>query len=184
MRCSVLQCVAVCCSVLQCVAVCCNALQCVAVCCGVLQCVAVCCSVLQCVAVCCSVLQCVAVCCSLIAHDSTGWHRFIGYLQLQVSFCKRATNRRALLLKMTCKDKASYGSSPPSIVVLVLCCYGVALVNRIDKIIGLFCKRALQKRRYSAKETYNLIDPTDRSHPIPRSASAGCCSVLQCVAVC
>jgi len=34
------------------------------------------------------------------------------------------------------------------------------------KIIGLFCKRALQKRRYSAKETYNFIDPTDRSHPI------------------
>jgi len=31
--------------------------------------------------------------------------------------------------------------------------YGVALVSRIDKIIGLFCKRALQKRRYSAKET-------------------------------
>jgi len=45
--------------------------------------------------------------------------------------------------------------------------YGVALVCRIDKIIGLFCKRALQKRQYSAKETYNCIDPTDRSHPIP-----------------
>jgi len=44
--------------------------------------------------------------------------------------------------------------------------YGVALVSRIDKIIGLFCKRALQKRRYSAKETYNFIDPTDCSHPI------------------
>jgi len=44
--------------------------------------------------------------------------------------------------------------------------YGVASVSRIDKIIGLFCKRALEKRRYSAKETYNLIDPTDRSHPI------------------
>jgi len=29
----------------------------------------------------------------------------------------------------------------------------------------LFCKRALLKRRYSAKETYNLIDPTNRSHP-------------------
>ena len=27
-------------------------------------------------------------------------------------------------------------------------------------IIGLFCKRALQNRRYSAKETYYLIDPT------------------------
>jgi len=42
--------------------------------------------------------------------------------------------------------------------------YGVASVSRIDKIVGLFCKRALQKRRYSAKETYNLIDPTDRSY--------------------
>ena len=45
-------------------------------------------------------------------------------------------------------------------------CYGVASISRIDKIIGLFCKRALQKRQYSAKETYNFIDPTDRSHPI------------------
>jgi len=42
----------------------------------------------------------------------------------------------------------------------------MALVSRIDKIIGLFCKKALQKRQYSAKETYNLIDPTYRSHPI------------------
>jgi len=44
--------------------------------------------------------------------------------------------------------------------------YGVASVSRIDKIIGLLCKRALQKRPYFAKETCNLIDPTDRSHPI------------------
>ena len=44
--------------------------------------------------------------------------------------------------------------------------YGVVLASRIDKIIGLFCKRVLQKTRYSAKETYNCIDPTDRSHPI------------------
>ena len=44
--------------------------------------------------------------------------------------------------------------------------YGVASVTRIDKIISLVCKRALLTRRYSAKETYNLIDPTDRSHPI------------------
>ena len=33
-------------------------------------------------------------------------------------------------------------------------------------MIGIFCKRALLERRYSAKETYNLIDPTDCSHPI------------------
>jgi len=44
--------------------------------------------------------------------------------------------------------------------------FGVALVNKIDKIIGLFCKRAIQKRLYFAKETYNLIDPANRSHPI------------------
>ena len=30
------------------------------------------------------------------------------------------------------------------------------------RIIGLFRKRALYKRRYSAQETYNLIDPNDR----------------------
>ena len=35
-------------------------------------------------------------------------------------------------------------------------------------IIDLFCKRALEKRLYSAKETYDLIDSTDCSHPIPR----------------
>jgi len=35
------------------------------------------------------------------------------------------------------------------------------------KIIGLFFKRALWKRRYSAKETCNFKEPTNRSHPIP-----------------
>jgi len=38
--------------------------------------------------------------------------------------------------------------------------------SRLLKIIGLFCRRALQKRLYSAKETYNLKEPTDGSHPI------------------
>jgi len=33
------------------------------------------------------------------------------------------------------------------------------------KIIGFFCKRALWKRLYSAKETYHLKEPTHRSHP-------------------
>jgi len=50
--------------------------------------------------------------------------------------------------------------------------YGVASDSRIDKIIGLFCKRAIQKRRYSAKETYDFIDPTDRSHPIAAPIAA------------
>ena len=47
-------------------------------------------------------------------------------LKLQVIFHRRVTNDRALLQKMTYKDKASYGSSPP--------CSGW---------LRLFCKRAL-----------------------------------------
>jgi len=43
----------------------------------------------------------------------TGWRRPIKRLKLHVIFCKRATDNRALLLKMSCKDRASYGSSPP-----------------------------------------------------------------------
>ena len=45
--------------------------------------------------------------------------------------------------------------------------HGVATISRIDEIIGLFCKRALSKRLYSAKETCNLIDPSRCSHPMP-----------------
>jgi len=48
----------------------------------------------------------------------TGWRRRIGCLKLQVIFRKRAANYRILLRKMTSKDKASYGSSPPCIISL------------------------------------------------------------------
>ena len=44
--------------------------------------------------------------------------------------------------------------------------YGVATVSRLLQIIGLCCKRALLKRWYSAKETYDFKEPTNRSHPI------------------
>ena len=43
---------------------------------------------------------------------------------------------------------------------------GVAIISRLLQIVGLFWKRALQKRLYSAKETCNFKEPTDRSHPI------------------
>ena len=46
--------------------------------------------------------------------------------------------------------------------------YGVATISRLLKIIGLFCQRALQKRLYSAKETCNDKEPTNRSNPIGR----------------
>jgi len=44
--------------------------------------------------------------------------------------------------------------------------YGVAAISRQLKIIGLYCKRALYKRQYSAKETYDFNMPTHRSRPI------------------
>jgi len=47
---------------------------------------------------------------------ATGWRRLNGCLKLQVIFRKRATNYRALLQKMTHKDKAFYDSTLPWIV--------------------------------------------------------------------
>jgi len=44
--------------------------------------------------------------------------------------------------------------------------YGVATVSRIDKIIGLFHRILSLLQDSFAKETYNLIDFADRSHPI------------------
>jgi len=44
--------------------------------------------------------------------------------------------------------------------------YGVAAISRLLQITGLFCKRALYKRRYSAEETYDLKEPTNRRHLI------------------
>ena len=40
---------------------------------------------------------------------------------MQVIFRKRATNYRALLRKMTCKDKASYDATPPCTAHLYVC---------------------------------------------------------------
>jgi len=49
--------------------------------------------------------------------------------------------------------------------------YGVASISRLLKITGLFCRRALLKRRYSAKETYIFKEPTNCSHHISRTRS-------------
>ena len=106
--------------------------------CGVLRCVAVCCRVLPCVAVCCSVLQRVAVCCSMSGPS---------VLQCVVS----------VLQRVGCWEKKKSQK---------MAVYGVATTSRLLEIIGLFCKRALSKRLYSAKETYNFQEPTNRSHPM------------------
>jgi len=51
--------------------------------------------------------------------------------------------------------------------------YGVAAMSRLLKMIGLACQRALWKRLYSAKETYNFKETTYCSHPILRWSNDG-----------
>jgi len=73
-------------------------------------------------------------------------HLFCTFVGL---FCKRAIIRKApihtLLLAILIVE-----------LVVKTLDYGLAATSRLLKIIGLFCKRDLYKRRYSAKETYNL----------------------------
>ena len=105
-------------------------------------------------------------------HD-TEWRRPIGCLELQVTFRKRATNYRSLLRKITYKDKASYGSSLPCMYIAYTCTFHIHvhfiymyISYTCTPHIRLFCKRALKKRLYSAKETSHFKEPTNRSHPI------------------
>ena len=67
-----------------------------------------------------------------------------------------------------------HDSLPPRHTVVETCIstHGVATISRLLKIIGLFCKRDLLKRRYSTKEPYNFKEPTNRSHPIHLYSSA------------
>ena len=98
------------------------------------------------------------------SYTRTGWRRPIGCLELQMIFRKRATNCRALSRERTSRDKASYGSLPPCSAVQCMrcmscCCRatatGLLQLYRLPKNVGLFCKRALLKRLYSA--VYELL---------------------------
>jgi len=84
-----------------------------------------------------------------------GWLRFVGSLKLYVSFAKDPYTTRLSSAKETYNLKEPTNRS-----------YGVASISKINRIVGLFCKRALCQRLYCAKETCYFIDPTNRSHPI------------------
>jgi len=80
-----------------------------------------------------------------------GWRRCLGCLTLQVSFCKRATNYRALLQNMAYKDKASYASSnflPAARNTGWRRCIG-CLTLQVS-----FCKRAINNRALLQNMTY------------------------------
>jgi len=59
-------------------------------------------------------------------------------------------------------------------------------MSRMLKNIGLFCKRALQKRPIFCKETYIFKHPTHRSHPIGTGGSFAISHmcVISCLYVC
>ena len=48
--------------------------------------------------------------------------------------------------------------------------YGVAMISRLLKIIGLFCRISSLLQGSFAKENYDFKEPTNRSHPIQEYA--------------
>jgi len=73
---------------------------------------------------------------------STGWRRLIGSRKLHIIFHKRATRYRALLRKMTYKDKGPYESSPPCISQLApMKCQDAhsSLLHNFSKVGPLLC---------------------------------------------
>ena len=91
-------------------------------------------------------------------------------LQIISFFCKRALLKRRYSARETDNFKEPTNRSHPIRIYTCICIVqgidvptyacGVATISRLLKIIDLFCKRTLQKRLYSAKETYNFKEPT------------------------
>ena len=86
-------------------------------------------------------------------------------------FCKRALWKRRYSAKETYNFKEPTNRSH-HICIISECRVCFLTCSRLLKIIGLFCNRALRKRQYSAKETYNFKEPTNRRHPI--------CTISEC----
>jgi len=81
-----------------------------------------------CVCACACACECVCLCvCFCQTCMSTGWRRLIGSPKLQIIFHKRATKYRALLLKMTWKDKGCYETSPPCMCMCIRVCVYVCV---------------------------------------------------------
>jgi len=118
---------------------------------------------LQCVAACCSVLQCVSGC-AIKAVTTTSQRCLMCCLHLHNTaplpqICSRppTSNRKACAIKAL---------TTHNVALCTAYTYGMPTIRRLLKITGLFCKRDLKKRQYSAKETYNFKEPTNRNHPI------------------
>jgi len=94
--------------------------------------------------------------------QSMRWLRLVGSWKLSVSFAKE-NSKKDDILQCVVDDHLQHILQPTTSRRTVCL---VATISRVLKITCLFCKRALQKRRYSAKETNNFKEPSNRNHPI------------------
>ena len=90
-----------------------------------------------------------------------GWLRLVSSVKLQISFAEYGLFYRALLQKRRVILRSLLIVATPYAAIHdgIFCTHvsrAYTYMSRLLIIIGLFCKRALQKRRYSAKETVYL----------------------------
>jgi len=115
-------------------------------------CMCVCVCVYLCVCVC--VFVCLRVCACVCVWKTHSRDPIIGLISVFVCVCACVFVREKLIL----------------IIRLILFAHiWMATISRLLKIIGLFCKRALEKTLHSPIETCNFKEPTNRSHPVPRT---------------
>ena len=105
----------------------------------------------------------------------TGRRRLIKCFTSQVIFRTKATNYSVLLRKMKHKDKASYGSWPPCIKLLVQNGINTWLYSRIyhSKHTRNILMALDQRRRWCIRLEDEHMIPHTRSYPQNASSSTG-----------
>jgi len=114
----------------------------------------------------------------------TGWRRLIGSLIFIGHSPQKWHIFSGSFVENVLQLRGSYESWPPctlssSVLCWVCCLYGVATISSIDQIIGLFCRISSLLWGSFAKESYNLIDTSNCSHPIVSTVSCLQYSQLQ-----
>jgi len=99
-----------------------------------------------------------------------GWLRLVAFLKSYVSFAEYRLFYGALLQKRP-RELGHRMLFENEVMTLQMqramgCSYGVATIGSVLKIICLFCRISSLLWGSFAKETYDLKEPTNRSHPI------------------